>query len=263
MKKEIHSESYFVLHLFKFILLFPVIVILFLFNKKIRVIYKKETTILKNFFLEAKYTNILIITNLIFFIIEVFYLIPSGHVENFVLYFQQNLSPINSLIAIFESWFLHAGLSHLFGNMIALFVFGRIIEKEYKEKIFIIYFGAGLISSTIAILFGQYGIGASGAIAGLISLAILKKPLYITYQLIIPLPIIVLGWFLILSDINGILIADPKSNIGHIAHLGGYLAISIISYIFDKKERKLLQKGFIINLIFVTLMITIKSIFKF
>ena len=135
--------------------------------------------------------------------------------------------------------------------MLFLYIFGRIVEKDFGPKILPVYFGSAIISDIVSALFNQGGIGASGAIAGLISTAILMHPFYVTYLVAgIPLPIIVVGWLAILGDITGILI--PKNdNIGHFAHLGGYLAITLLVFLFNPEQKKKMRIGLIVNVLFI------------
>lgn len=71
---------------------------------------------------------------------------------------------------------------------------------------------------------------------GLISTAILLDPFYFTYELIIPLPIMIVGWLAIFADILGIL--NPvESGIGHLAHIGGFISIALLMYFLVKKKR--------------------------
>jgi len=162
-----------------------------------------------------------------------------------------------------SSWFLHANLIHLTGNLLALFVFGRIIEKRFGPgKTLMIYFVSAIFSDIVAALFGQGGIGASGAIAGLIGVAILVDPFYISFFMVgIPLPIIILGWAFIITDITGILIPKEFDNIGHFAHLGGYIAASLIFFLVTPEERKNMLKGLFINIGFVVVAVILMGYF--
>lgn len=93
---------------------------------------------------------------------------------------------------------------------------------------------------------------------GLVSTAILINPFYLTYFFIpfVPIPIMIVGWLTIWADIMGIL--NPSfDGIGHFAHLGGFLAITIIMFFLTKIDRKKLIKGFLINLVFLILMFAI------
>jgi membrane associated rhomboid family serine protease len=150
---------------------------------------------------------------------------------------------------------LHANLSHLLGNMLALFIFGRVVERKLGIiKTLFIYFGALVISGIFTSLINGLilndntpGLGASGAIMGLIAAAILLDPFYLTYEAILPLPIMLVGWLTIYADIIGIL--NPiKDGIGHFAHLGGFLSVGILLYLFGIDERKKMRTGLIINI---------------
>ena len=111
-----------------------------------------------------------------------------------------------------------------------------------------IFFGSAILSDLIAgAVFGQGGIGASGAISGLIAAAMIINPFYWTFVLGIPIPIILVGWIAVFTDISG-LINPVADNIGRIAHLGGFFATSLVIYFMDKRDVKI-KRGFLINTI--------------
>jgi len=145
-------------------------------------------------------------------------------------------------IPMVASWFLHADLTHLLGNIFLLFIFGRVIEKVFGSFRFLIMFFSAAIASDIvsALIFRQGGIGASGAIAGLIGAAILIRPFYLNYMLFgAPVPIVVIGWLGIFADISGLLYPVPGDNIGHVAHLAGFFVTSLWLYITTKDKKKI------------------------
>lgn len=77
-----------------------------------------------------------------------------------------------TVITMFSHMFLHAGFGHLFGNMIFLLAVGFLVEATMDRKSYLaLYLLAGLGSATFDILISgnalMPGIGASGAIAGL------------------------------------------------------------------------------------------------
>ncbi|MFP4423979.1 MAG: rhomboid family intramembrane serine protease [Candidatus Woesearchaeota archaeon] len=238
------SESRFVLRQLKFLLMLPITLVLILLKKRNLGELKKPFHDFCSFFFEPRITITLITVNLITYILQFFLPVQQYFFQPEHL-FTLNLPPI------ILSWFFHANLAHLFSNMLALYIFGRIIESLFQARMLLIYFGSAFIASSVSALAGQGGIGASGAIAGLISAAILIRPFYLTYLIAgIPIPIILIGWTAILADASGIIHPDPASNIGHFAHIGGYLAITILVFILNKKERKLMKLGAIINIIF-------------
>ncbi|MBW3022628.1 rhomboid family intramembrane serine protease [Candidatus Woesearchaeota archaeon] len=256
--KGIESESKFVWKQFFFIITLPILLVQVIFGRK------KASELLRplkdffRFIFEPKITITLIMINIFVFILEIFYF-TQEKLMSFVFtpadLFSFNLYPIVA------SWFLHASVAHLAGNMLFLFIFGRIVEKDFGPKMLLIYFGAAIISDIVSAFFGQGGIGASGAIAGLISTAILMHPFYLTYLIIgIPIPIVLLGWLAILSDITGVLI--PKNdNIGHFAHIGGYIATFLLVSVFNKKQKEKMRVGKAVNVIFIISLLVVWYLF--
>ncbi len=253
MAEEIESESRFVWKQLFFLVKLPFLLLMILLKKRP---VESVTAPFKDLFLfifEPKATIILIAINMAAFIFEIFYLGTDGVTS---LAFRPSDITSFNIIPIISSWFIHASWIHLLGNMLFLFVFGRIVEMKMGSfKMIFIYFGSAIISDLVSAFFGQGGIGASGAIAGLVSASILISPFYFTYIIAgIPLPVLVVGWLAIIADISGVLI--PKDdNIGHFAHLGGYFAISMLVFLLGKEEKRKMFIGLMINLFFVGLMI--------
>ncbi len=247
-QESIESESQFVWKQMRFILFIPFLLLLILFGKRKLSDLFKPWREFWHFIFEPKITASLVVINMLVYILEIFYLGEKG--INDLAFIPQDLLHGN-IVPIIASWFLHANLAHLFGNMLVLYIFGRIIEREFGAKILLIYFGSAIISDITSALFGQGGIGASGAIAGLISVALLIKPFNVTYLIMgIPLPIMLVGWLSIISDISGVLV-NTHDNIGHFAHLGGYIAASLLVFLFNQEERKQMKRGLSINIGFV------------
>ncbi len=241
--KEIRSESKFIWQTIWFIITLPVLLIL-VFAKKRNV--SELVKPIKQFFLfifEAKVTFYLILANLIVFIIEIILITLNPDNINQFIFQPQHLWTFQP-IPIVASWFLHAGILHFLGNMLFLFIFGRVVEKEFGVRMLYIYFAAAIFADIFSAVMGFGGIGASGAIAGLIVTGILLKPFYITYVMGgIPLPLFLVGWLAILADITGVLI--PKETmINHFAHLGGYLVILLIVFLYLMKIKRRWLRGF-------------------
>ena len=161
----------------------------------------------------------------------------------------QSLFDLNPL-PLFSSWFLHADLTHLAGNMIFLFIFGRIVERKFGFfRFWLIYFSSALISDLVAgLIFQQGGIGASGAIAGLVAAGVITKPFYITYALGVPLPVLFVGWIALAADLSGVIKPVLGDTVGHIAHLAGFFGITLLIYFLARKDTEI-RRGFVINLV--------------
>ncbi len=82
----------------------------------------------------------------------------------------------------FTNIFMHAGVGHLLGNMIFLWAFGLVIEgKVGWWRFLIIYLGLGVFESAVSQIgmlgsAGGLAVGASGAIYGLLAMALVWAP---------------------------------------------------------------------------------------
>jgi len=132
--------------------------------------------------------------------------------------------------------FMHAGLEHLFFNMFAVWMFGRIIETTMGAQRFLIYYltcgiGAGICQELVqlaAYFYGAQGlaltVGASGAVYGILLAFGMMYPN--ESILIFPLPIpIKAKYFVIGYAVIELMSALGRANDGvaHFAHLGGML----------------------------------------
>jgi hypothetical protein len=144
--------------------------------------------------------------------------------------------------------FLHGGLFHLLGNMLALWVFGRRVEDACGPWRFLAFY---LLAGTWAHIFFvliQFdsripGVGASGAIFGLMGAYLLLYPggrirtlVFISFVPLWPRirAIWIVLYFVGVQVIPAIQILLTKADysINHWAHLGGFFsAISILLFL--------------------------------
>ncbi len=107
-----------------------------------------------------------------------FFAFPARSNEGLMLALGQGLHPFQWLTNIF----MHAGLGHLFGNMLFLWAFGIIVEGKIGPFAFLaVYVLIGVAESAIvqiAFLRGDEGhmLGASGAIYGLMAICMVWAP---------------------------------------------------------------------------------------
>ncbi|MFH1591634.1 MAG: rhomboid family intramembrane serine protease [archaeon] len=249
---DIRSETKLMWELLKGVIGAPFILILMLFKKKSFSDLFAPFGVVFRFLAEPKFTFTIVLLNILAFIASLF--ISKETFMSLALH-PQDIISFNPLPLV-TSGFLHAGIGHLLANMLGIIIFGRIVEREVGAlKTGFIYIGAllisGIFSSLIHLLIlkdNTPGVGASGALMGLVAAAMLLDPFYFTYELVIPLPIMVVGWLTILADILGIL--NPlEDGIGHIAHLGGFLSIAVIGFLVGLEDRKKLWQGFLINMV--------------
>lgn len=87
----------------------------------------------------------------------------------------------NVWASVFFSMWLHGGLLHIAGNMLFLWVFGRMIEDRVGHGLFLAVYLVGGVVSILAFSFAHYhstdpGLGASGAIAAIMGVAVVLQP---------------------------------------------------------------------------------------
>jgi|SRR5665213_913391 len=137
--------------------------------------------------------------------------------------------------------FLHAGISHILWNMLALWMFGVEFERLWGTRRFLQFYffcgiGAGVCVVLVNYLFGNPNIatvGSSGAIYGLLlASAILWPDRQILFSFLIPIKmkyfVMIIGAISFLNSFN------PQNPVSEFAHLGGML----FGYIFLKMPHK-------------------------
>ena len=115
-------------------------------------------------------------------------------------------------------------LNHLLQNMVALGLFGILLEKIIDSKKFLgLYITAGILGNIAGLIFypNSISLGASGAIMGILGAITTLRPKMIVY-FGAPIPLILLSAMWILMDVVGFLV--PIDNTGHAAHLAGFAA---------------------------------------
>ena len=165
--------------------------------------------------------------------------------------------------------FMHANFSHLFFNMFAVWMFGRILEQAWGSKRFLTYYivcgiGAGLIQELVQFIeyetvFAGYDrvqlmngvipmqtflnmmntVGASGAVYAILLGFGMQYPNQEIFIFPLPLPIkakYFVAGYAILELVMG-LSNNVHDNVAHFAHLGGMIfGIFMILY-WRKKNR--------------------------
>lgn len=255
-KMEIKSEIRFQLKLFLKIIALPLTLLLFLLGQWKLVKKLSPLKEILDFLTSAKTIFALIIANILAYIGQVILLLTKpGALDLFVKYPKDILGM--RFYTVITSGFLHGNIGHLLANMLFLLLVGRVVEKKLgRKKTLLVYFLALIISGTIDSLLSMYlgieagAIGASGAIMGLVSIAMLLAPLYITFLFFIPLPMFLIGWTVLASNLAN-LPNYASSNIGYIAHLAGFFSIALIGALLSSEDKKKLRNGLIVNLVFL------------
>jgi membrane associated rhomboid family serine protease len=154
---------------------------------------------------------------------------------------------------LFTYIFLHRGFSHIFFNLLALWMFGGELESYWGSKKFLFYFFfCGIGAGIFTVLFSSYPvIGASGAIYGILlayGWLFPNRPILIYFLFPIPAKymVIIYGLIELFSSSSG-----TGGGIAHLTHLGGlvfgffYMAYPMIRQKFRREyyKQKWSQRG--------------------
>jgi membrane associated rhomboid family serine protease len=144
-----------------------------------------------------------------------------------------------SWISLFSSMFLHAGLLHVAGNMLYLWIFGNNVEARLGPLPFLFWY---LVTGVAALVFHaafNLGspvplVGASGAISGMLGFYLVWFPHNVVRVWVFLFPFYIgvvrigaiwmLTIYLLLDNLLPFLIAPAAGGVAHGAHIGGFLA---------------------------------------
>ncbi|HSE96101.1 MAG TPA: rhomboid family intramembrane serine protease [Methylomirabilota bacterium] len=161
------------------------------------------------------------------------------------------------LLTVFTSMFLHAGVAHLAGNMLYLWVFGQSVEDALGRGRFLVFYllGGGLAAAA------QYQadpasaipmVGASGAVSAVLGAYLLLHPharvkiLVIVgfFWRVVAVPaLVVLGLWIVVQFVAGALSAggglgrEESGGVAVLAHVGGFLAGILLLPLFRPRPR--------------------------
>lgn len=175
-------------------------------------------------------------------------------------FLSSNALSVDRLTPLFTSMFLHAGLLHIGGNMLFLFIFGDNVEDSMGHfRYFFFYILVGLLSNLAHIYTNPASsipsLGASGAIAGVLGAYFLLYPrarvatlifLLFFFQVIEVPAWFFLGLWFLLQIISSTASAGNASGGGVAwwAHIGGFASGMILILFFRKKQKEDFLKYF-------------------
>ncbi len=159
---------------------------------------------------------------------------------------------LGDLKAIFTSMFLHAGLSHLLGNMLYLWIFGDNVEDRIGHFWYLVFYLAGGVVAAFAHVALNPNsviptVGASGAIAAVLGAYLILFPqvkvlTFVPIGFFLRLTLLpaslLLGFWFVLQLFNGLLtlgLADMGGT-AFWAHIGGFVFGVLIGWLCNKKS---------------------------
>jgi len=163
-----------------------------------------------------------------------------------------------NLVSLFTSMFLHGGWSHLLGNMLFLWVFGRNLEDLIGSERFVgFYVISGVAAGIVHVIANPYSrvptIGASGAIAAVMGAYLVKfwrsdiDTLFwfiFIMRISVPAPYFLIYWFVIqfFNGLGSISEVDyTGGGVAWFAHVGGFLAGMGLIKLFREKRPKVVN----------------------
>ncbi len=143
--------------------------------------------------------------------------------------------------------FLHENLLHVGGNMLFLWIFGNNVEDRLGSVRFaFLYLASGIVGSLVQVYTNPtstaYGLGASGAISGVLAAYVLFYPTARVLTLIIPFFIVTLrawlfiGYWIALQVLNAFLSTSASTGIAFFAHVGGFATGFILALLLQPRR---------------------------
>jgi membrane associated rhomboid family serine protease len=199
-------------------------------------------------------TYAIILANIAVFGYEIVLAITGG-LTDFVYNFA--LTPIliahgMALHTLVTSMFLHAGLMHILGNMLYLYIFGDNIEDILgRARFLVFYILCGIIASVSQIIVNPIStipnLGASGAVAGVLGAYFVTYPAARVHCIVIfgyflrwiTLPaVVVLGFWFVIQFFSGVASLPYASadvgGVAYFAHIGGFVGGMILINLLKK-----------------------------
>lgn len=170
-----------------------------------------------------------------------------------------------NLVQFFTYMFMHANFSHIFFNMFAVWMFGRVLEQVWGPKRFLTYYlvcgiGAGVIQELVqfieyTMVWSNYEsvntgldiipmsvflnelttVGASGAVYGILLAFGMLFPNSQMFVFPIPVPIKAKYFVIGYAALELVLGITGGDGVAHFAHLGGML-FGLIFIIYWRKK---------------------------
>jgi membrane associated rhomboid family serine protease len=152
---------------------------------------------------------------------------------------------------LFSSMFVHAGIMHIGGNMLFLYIFGDNIEYKFgRAKYLALYLLWGIVAGFAHIMSDPSSqipaIGASGAISGVLGayLILFPRAKIVTFLLMgfftrmtrIPAMWYLPFWF-IFQNVLPAVVGSGGSGVAFLAHIGGFLIGLLSGYVYKKTHR--------------------------
>jgi len=160
----------------------------------------------------------------------------------------QRIMAGEGMFTFVSAMFLHAGVAHLAGNTLFLWIFGDNVEDAFGHFLFAGFYVACGICASLAFLLSHMGssipgLGASGAIGGVMGAYFVLYPrarvnTWVIYTVVrIPAYIYLGIWFL--SQLFFTFLYRAYEPVGFSAHAGGFAAGILLALLLKAVRRRL------------------------
>jgi membrane associated rhomboid family serine protease len=157
--------------------------------------------------------------------------------------------PTAGVETLFTAMFMHAGLAHIGGNMLYLWIFGDNVEDAMGHLRYLAFYLAGGVCAALAQTAADPGstipmLGASGAIAAVLAAYVFLYP-NSPVTVLNPIPLLWLFWGLFLQVPAWIVIAvffvvnlwnaftnTAQGGVAFMAHVGGFVGGALLFRFF-------------------------------
>jgi len=159
---------------------------------------------------------------------------------------------LGDITDIFTSMFMHAGLAHIGGNMLYLWIFGDNVEDRMGRGRYIFFYLIGGAVASLTHIITNPGsqiptVGASGAIGAVLgaylvlfpqSKVLTLVPLGFFIRLTMMPAALVLGLWFVLQFFSGVIsLGGPDvGGVAFWAHIGGFVTGVVLAKLFAKPE---------------------------
>jgi membrane associated rhomboid family serine protease len=186
-----------------------------------------------------------------------FYEISQPDVQEFIRQWgavPRYISHGERLATLITSMFLHGGWMHLIGNMVFLYVFGDNVEDAFGHVPYLLFYflvgiAAGLAQVFLAGESRLPGVGASGAISGvmaayLIKFAANRVRVFVFYTIVTVPAFVMIGLWIVSQFFNGVASmahTQETGGVAYAAHIGGFIAGLLLTPLMRGAGRRRMQ----------------------
>jgi membrane associated rhomboid family serine protease len=158
-------------------------------------------------------------------------------------------------LTLFTYAFFHGDLLHLGGNMLFLWVFGDNVEDAMGHLKYFIFYMLCAAAGALMHNYVSHGsqiplIGASGAIAGVLSAYLILHPKVKIWVLAFArIPLRIPAWIALVLWIGMqmvMLFASPEDEVSWGAHVGGIIAGLVLVFIFKRRDVPLFDREIVL-----------------